>query len=254
MARSGYVARAGFYLLLAGLVARTAYDGGTGGEQTNAHGALSLIAQTVLGKVAIAAAALGFLLLGLERLASAVVDANAELHRRALTALQGVFYLALTWVSLSFLFGNSQAGSEQSQHRLTGSLLNLPAGRELVVVVGVIVLVVCGVQIWIAARQDFTDGLSLRQAPRWVRWFAEAAGTIGIATRGIVFMPIGVFLIVAAVQSDPQHAKGLDAELATLAGQSWWGPALLGLVALGLLVLAVYSGIEARYRRVDRSS
>ena len=55
---------------------------------------------------------------------------------------------------------------------------------------------------------------------------------------------------VAAVQEDPQHARGLDAELAMLARQSWWGPALLGLVSAGLVVLAAYSAVEARYRQV----
>jgi hypothetical protein len=45
----------------------------------------------------------------------------------------------------------------------------------------------------------------------------------------------------------------MDAELALLARQLWWGPALLGLVALGLFVLAAYSAVEARYRRVDRA-
>lgn len=253
-ARAGFVVRAAFYLLLAGLVARTAYDGGTAGPQANSNGALSVIAESVLGKVAIGAAALGFLLLGVERVAAAIRDRGANGRSRAKTALQGVFYLALTWAPLSFLLGNSQTGSEQSQHRATGSVLSWPAGREIVGAVGVVVLVVCGAQLWSAMKQEFTAGLSLGRAPRWVRVFAEAAGTVGIATRGVVFMPIGVFLIVAAVQSDPQHAKGLDAELATMARQSWWGPAALGLVALGLLVLAAYSGVEARYRRVARSS
>jgi hypothetical protein len=253
LARSGYVARAGFYLLLAGLVARTAYDGGTAGRQDNAHGALSLIAQTAWGKAAIVAAAAGFVALGTECLAGAVADRTCPWWRRAVTAVQGCFYLALTWVPLSFVFGNSKAGSEQAQHQTTGSMLSWPAGRELVIAVGAIVLVVCGVQIVTAVKQDFTDGLDLRHASRGVRWFAEAAGTVGIATRGLVFAPIGVFLIVAAIQANPQHAKGMDAELALLARQLWWGPALLGLVALGLFVLAAYSAVEASYRRVDRA-
>ena len=252
-ARSGYVGRATFYLLLAGLVARTAYDGGTAGRQANVHGALSVIAETWLGKAAIAASALGFVLLGVERLAAGVRDRDAQWHRRSVTALQGAFYTGVAWVPLSFLVGNSQTGSEQAQHKETASILGWPAGREIVVAVGLIVVIVCGVQIRMAVTQQFTEGLSLQRAPRWIRWFAEAAGTVGIAARGVIYLPIGVFLIVAAVQADPQHAKGLDAELALVARQSWWGPALLGLVSLALLVLAAYSAVEARYRRVDRS-
>jgi hypothetical protein len=241
-----------FYLLLAGLVARTAYDGSTAGKQTNAHGALSVIASTWPGKVAIAAAALGFVFLGVERGAAAIRGGGRARLRRAVTALQGVFYRALAWVPVSFLLGNNQTGSEQAQRRETASILGWPAGREIVVVLGLVVVGVCAYQVRMAVTQSFTDGLALQRASRWVRWFAEAAGTIGIAARAVVFLPVGAFLIVAAVQADPQHAKGLDAELAMLARRSWWGPALLGVVALGLVVFAAYSGVEARYRRVDR--
>lgn len=249
----GLAARTGFYLLLAGLVARTAFDQGTDGKQANANGAMSLIAQTVLGKVALAAAALGFAAFGVVRIAGAVRDRRADTRHRVFTALQGLFYLALAWVPLSFLFGNSQTGSEQAQQQETASVLGWPGGRALVIAVGLIVLGVCAWQIRTALAQDFEDGLQLRRAPGWVRRLVDLAGTIGIVARAVVFLPVGIFLIVAAVQADPQHSKGVDAELAVLARQSWWGPALLGVVTAGLVVFALYSGLEARYRRVARA-
>ena len=252
-ARSGYAARTVFYLLLAGLVARTAYDGGAGGKQTNAHGAMSVIASTPLGKAALAAAALGFLALGVVRIAGAVRDREAGSWQRMAVALQGVFYAALTWVPLSFLFGNQQTGSEQAQKQETASVLSWPAGRFLVIAVGVAVIAVFGFQIRMALTQDYEDGLDLKGAPNWVCRLVRVAGTVGLFARGVVFLPIGVFLIVAAIQADPQHSKGLDAELALLARQSWWGPALLWVVVGGLVVFAVYSGLEARYRRVARA-
>lgn len=252
-ARVGLAARTGFYLLLAGLVARAAYDRGSGGRQTNAHGAMSVIAQTVVGKVALGAAALGFLAFGVVRLAGAVRDRKAETRERVLTALQGLFYLALTWVPLSFLFGSRQTGSEQAQRQETASVISWPAGREIVVVVGLIVIGVCVWQIRNALTQDFADGLDLRRAPGWVCSLVRTAGSVGLVARALVFLPIGVFLIVAAVQADPQHSKGMDAELAMLARQSWWGPALMWVVTAGLVVFAVYSGLEARYRKVARA-
>jgi len=252
-ARAGLAARAGFYLLLAGLVARAAFDRSTG-RQTNAHGAMSVIAQSTLGKAALAAAALGFLAFGVVRFAAAVRDREPDTRQRVLTAVQGLFYIGLAWVPLSFLFGSKQTGSEQAQKQETASVLGWPAGRELVVVGGLVVIGVFVYQIRSALKQDFEEGLELRQAPGWVCRLVTLAGTIGMVARAVVFLPIGVFLVVAAVQSDPQHSKGLDAELALLARQSWWGPTLLGAVALGLVVFALYSGLEARYRRVDKSS
>jgi len=243
-------ARTGFYLLLAGLVARAAFDRGAHGQQTNANGAMSVIAQTALGKAALAAAALGFLAFGVVRIAGAVRDRKADTHRRVFAGLQGLFYMALTWAPLSFLFGNTQAGSEQAQKQETASVLSWPGGRVIVIALGLIVIGVFAWQIRTAVTQDYEDGLALRRAPGWICWLVDLVGTVGMTARAVVFLPIGVFLIVAAAEADPQHSKGLDAELAALAGQSWWGPALLWLVALGLVVFALYSGLEACYRKV----
>jgi len=252
-ARLGLAARAGFYLLLAGLIARAAVDGGSGRTKTNANGAMSVIASTVLGKAALAAAGLGFLALGVVQIAGAVRDREPEWWRRVGTGLQGLFYVGLTYVPLSFLFGSQQTGSERAQKQQTASVLSWPGGQQLVIAVGLVLLGVCAAQIRMALTQDFEERLELRSAPRWVCWLVEGAGTVGLAARAVVFLPIGVFLIVAAVQADPQHSKGLDAELALLARQSWWGPALLWVVVAGLVVFAIYSGLEARYRRVSRA-
>src|SRR4051812_9038081 len=252
VARGGLVVRTAFYLLLAALILRVAFDGTSNGQQTNAHGALTTIAEQPLGWTLIAAAALGFLMLGLVRIAGALRDREADTSQRLLTGAQGVFYAALTYVPLSFLLGSRSTGSERAQQSQTATVLGWPGGPALVVAAGLVVIGVCAYQIRSALRQDFTDGLELRSAPGWVCRLVELAGSVGIAARALVFLPIGALLIVAAMQSDPKHAVGLDRELATLAHQSWWGPASLCVVALGLLVFAVYSGLEARYRPVAR--
>jgi hypothetical protein len=254
VARGGLVARSGFYLLLAYLVARVAIDGGSSGRQTNANGALTVIAKDPFGMAAIAASAVGFLLFGVVRIAGAVRDREAKRSQRLLTLAQGAFYIGLTWVPLSFVLGSRGTGSEQAQHSETAKALSWPGGRILVIAVGVVVIGVCVYQVRTALRQDFTDGLDLRSAPRWVCRMVEVAGTVGIVARALVFVPVGGFLIAAALLEDPRHAEGLDAELATLARHSWWGPAILGVVASGLVIFAAYSLLEARYRRVDRSS
>ena len=250
VARAGLVARAVFYLLLAYLTVRVAVERGGTGRETNAHGALSLIASNVPGKVAIGATAVGFLFFGIVRLAAAVRDGETAGWRRVVTAIQGLFYVGLTVVPTSFLLGRRRTGSEQQQHAETARVLSWPAGRELVIAVGVIIIVACLWQVRGGLQEDFLDGLDLRGCSRRVRSLVCATGVVGIVARAVVFVPIGVFLVIAAVQFDPRHADGLDRELATLAGRSWWGPAVLALVAAGLLVFGTYSIFEARYRRV----
>ena len=76
-----------------------------------------------------------------------------------------------------------------------------------------------------------------------------AVGVVGHLARAVVFALIGWFVIKAAIDFDPDKAVGLDQALAKLASSSF-GPAVLGLVAAGLIAFGAYSVLDARYRRV----
>jgi hypothetical protein len=65
----------------------------------------------------------------------------------------------------------------------------------------------------------------------------------------VVFGLVGVFLVKAALEYDPNKAVGLDGALAKLA-HAGYGPFLLGVVAAGLIAFGVYSLSDARYRRL----
>jgi hypothetical protein len=250
-ARVGFLARAGFYAVLAWLTISVVVDRGHT-RATNAHGALATVTATDLGVALVAVAAAGFVVLGITRVIAGIRHEDAEWWQRLTTALQGLSYLAVSSVPIGFLLGNRQAGSEHSQHHETADLLGLPGGRVIVVVAGVIVLAVSAWQIRTAWGQDFTDGMDLAGESPAVKRLVVVVGTVGIAARALVFAPIGIFLIVAGIQADPQHAKGLDDELALVAANRF-GPVLLSLVAFGLAVFAVYSVLEARYRDVESS-
>jgi hypothetical protein len=99
---------------------------------------------------------------------------------------------------------------------------------------------------------DYEKRMAVDGAPRWVRRLVRASGAVGIPARALVFLPVGVFFMIAAVQGDPGHADGLDRELTSLTGTGW-GDAVLALCALGLLVFVVYSALETRYREVERN-
>ena len=74
-------------------------------------------------------------------------------------------------------------------------------------------------------------------------------GRFGLAARGIVFGVIGIFLIIAALQHNPDQAKGLGGALGELSQQPY-GQILLGVVAMGLIAYGIYTLAEARYRRM----
>ena len=72
----------------------------------------------------------------------------------------------------------------------------------------------------------------------------------GLIARGVVFLIIGGFLVVAAWRFSSGDVVGLQGALQTLQQQPY-GWILLAVVALGLFAFGVYSLIEARYRRID---
>jgi hypothetical protein len=247
--RLGLAGRTVFYLVVTVLTARVAALGGGNGPQDNAHGALQIISRSLLGQIGIGVVAAGFAVFGLGRLVGAFRGGDVGKGRRAQTALQGLFYCVLAYIPASYLAGNYSAGSEQQQHKTAAQLLGFPGGRGLVVAVGVVVLIVCGSQIRTALSGNFEDGMELRRAPAVTRRLVAVSGQVGIASRAMVFVPIGVFFMVSGIDRSPNQAKGLDGELLALSGH-WWGVAVLALVACGLATFVVYSALEARYRRV----
>ncbi len=83
------------------------------------------------------------------------------------------------------------------------------------------------------------------RARKVVIWF----GRVGGVARGAVFVTVGIFLVVAAIDAKPGQAKGIDSALVTL-DHTPLGPWLLGAVAVGLVLFGVFSCCEARWRQV----
>jgi hypothetical protein len=254
VARLGLVARGLFYLMLAGLVLNVlvgvgSADGSGGGRQANANGALTQVEQTPVGLALLIAAAAGFAAYGLVRLAGAVTDRRHGGWRRLSTAGQAVLYLAMAAATTSFLLGSRATGSEQQQHSTAARLLALPFGRPLLGAVGLVVLGMCVWQLVVTARGDFADTLRDEAMSPLVHRLTMVTARIGIPARALAIMPVGVFLVVAAVRADPRQAKGLDALLLE-SSRTAAGRVLVVLAVAGFTVFAVYSLLEARYRQV----
>ena len=72
----------------------------------------------------------------------------------------------------------------------------------------------------------------------------------GVASRGLIFLLIGAFMVVAAYHADPHQAKGVGRALRFIQSQ-WEGRYLLAAVSLGLIAYGAFQCVLARYRRVD---
>ena len=160
---------------------------------------------------------------------------------------KGVLYAALALSTLRFLL-NGFAAPDQTGS-LTARLMSQPGGRTLVGLVGVGLLVAGGVIAVRALGEKHTKRLKQYRLPRSLRRPAVVLGIAGLVGHGAVFALIGSFLGLAAWRFDPAQAKGLDAALQSLAAQPH-GRFLLAVAVAGMLCYALWSFIEAAYRRI----
>jgi hypothetical protein len=157
--------------------------------------------------------------------------------------------LALFALSLIFGWGSSVGGGngDGRAQDWTAWLLQQPFGRWLVALIGVAVIGAGIAHMIKGYRADFAKYLQMDPAT------LEQLSPIcrfGLAARGVVFLIIGGFLVVAAWRFSSGDVVGLQGALQTLQQQPY-GWILLAVMALGLCAFGVYSLIEARYRRID---
>lgn len=251
LARAGFVARGVIYGVIGILAVKLAL--GVGGATTNQSGALKTIAAQPFGKALLILVAIGLAGYSLWRLTRALLghgreDADGGFDRIAAFA-SGVAYALICAIAVEILLGsggNSTSGGPK--HRAAG-VLGWPAGTWIVGLAGA---AVCGIAVYQGYRgisKDFlNDSKTEEMSPgfrKWITWI----GTFGHLSRMVVFGLIGIFLIKAAVDYNPEKAVGLDGALAKLANHAY-GSYLLGIVAAGLVAFALYSLSDARYRRL----
>jgi uncharacterized protein DUF1206 len=149
---------------------------------------------------------------------------------------------------VKILLGSDQGGSE-NVHGKTAGVLGWPGGTWLVGIAGAVLVGVGLYQGYRGVTRDFLKDSKTEQMSPGVRKWIEWIGTFGHLARMTVFGLVGVFLVKAAIDYNPDSAVGLDGALAKLAHNAY-GPFLLGVVAAGLIAFAGYSFTDARYRRI----
>ncbi|WP_340374087.1 DUF1206 domain-containing protein [Streptomyces sp. SS7] len=252
-ARAGFTARGVIYLLVGVLALRIAF--GRPGGEADRQGALGELARQPFGAVLLWALGVGLAGMALWRLSEAVFGAaGPEGHtagKRLLALARCGFYSFVAYSVLALAAGAGSGGgsSDRQSKDVTARLLHVPAGQWLVGAAGA-GIIVAGV--WIGGRavtRAYHEKMRLGAMSRGVRRLVDVTGVGGGAARGLVFAGVGAFAVRAAVDYDPDHAKGLDDTLRSFA-RTPAGPALLACVAAGLVLFGLFSFAMARWRRV----
>lgn len=249
LARAGLVARGVVYLIIGVLALELAL--GEGGKATNQTGALKTVAEQSFGELLLILLAVGLAGYSLWRLLRAAVGHGAEQQDstgdRIAALASGIAYgiLAITAVKI---LTESGAGSGTPKGA-TGGVLDWTGGTAIVAIAGAIMIGVGIYQAYKGLAKKFLEDANTGEMSEGVRKAYTALGVFGHVARAVIFALIGYGLIKAAVDYNPKQAIGLDGALRELADASY-GPVLLAAVAIGLSGFAIYSIVDARYRKV----
>jgi hypothetical protein len=254
LARAGYGARGVVYGLVGGLALLAAI--GSGGQTGGSRGALESLLSQPFGKVWLTLIGLGLAGFCVWRVVEALTDADRHgadpkgLVIRGARLISGGIYAGLAISALGLAFGwggGGGAGDDQAAQDWTAWLLVQPFGRWLVGFIGLAIVGVGAVFAGKAWRGNVAAHLSL---PSDTRQWVVPLGRLGFAARGLVFVMIGGFLILAAFHSASSEVHGLGGALQALQKQPY-GSALLALAAIGLFAFGVFGIVQARYRHID---
>lgn len=250
LSRAGFVARASVYAIIGVLALKLAI--GAGGKLTNQQGAMRTLAHQPAGKYLLTLLAIGLGGYALWRLVRAAIGHGPEGSDSGIDRLaalgSGVAYCVLCAVAIAILAGSGSSGGE-SPKSSSGGVLGWPGGQEIIGAAGAVLIGIGLYQAYRGVTRSFMEDSKQEEMSPGVRTWFGRIGLVGYCARGVVFGLVGVFLIRAAVDFDPNKAVGVDGALAKLEHASY-GPVLLGIVAGGLVAFALYSLADARYHRI----
>ncbi|WP_457205160.1 DUF1206 domain-containing protein [Nocardioides sp. P5_C9_2] len=238
-ARVGYGASGVLHLLLAYLTADIAVGGAS--RQASQSGALATLAQEPFGQVLLWVIAVGFALLAVWQLTELITRHKAFDKAKAGGKL--VLYAALAWTSAVFASGGHTSSNKQTKD-FTVTLMEAPAGRFLVGLVGVAIIGIAGYHVYKGWQEKFLG--DLQEHPGRAVVVVAKVGYIG---KGIALAAVGVLFITAAIQQHAGEVTGMDGALRSMQDLPAGMVILLG-IALGLAAYGVYSFARARYARV----
>jgi hypothetical protein len=245
----GLAARGALYLLLAVLAVELLTQGGS--KDVDTRGALHDLAHRSGGPIVLGLLALGFAGFALWHGYLALVpDRHRDDRRRQVgDAARAVGYGVLCALAVSFLTTSKRAGnSDQTDKTWTARVLHWPAGRVLIVIVGVGVLAGAAYLAWRALSGEAQDEPAVVDAAPRETPALKMLGRVGNIARAVIVAVVGVFLIDAALEYDPNKTVGLDGALKRILDESY-GSVLVLLIALGFAAFGVYSIARAWVNR-----
>lgn len=251
----GWVAKGVVYLLFGATATQIARQEPSDDDASPA-GALNRVMEQPGGRILLSVLAAGLVLYCLWRVLSVAVirdhDVSAWAHRIGY-GFSAAFYGLLAVTAIRTVLAGRESGRSNTVEKLSKSLLDTTWGRALVLLGGLVTIAV-GLYFIVrkAFMRSFTDDLhgvdeSDEEA---VDWTIIVAGVVGWFGRGVVTVLVGFLVTRAAVEFDPDDARGFDGALRKVATTST-GTALVWVSAIGLMLYGAFCLLSHRLRRIE---
>ncbi|MFQ4148809.1 DUF1206 domain-containing protein [Arthrobacter sp. LAPM80] len=247
IARIGFAASGLMHLLMGYIAIRIAFHQSGESDQS---GAFAELIKFPGGMIVIWVAVVGLAALGLWLLLQAGLGIGSSSKKRWVRSLvslgKGVAYLALAFTALSIALRRPTSSTASTRHA-TATLLALPGGQILLIVLGIVTAGIGGYLIYKGARKKYCEDIALPSG------HSQTAITVlamtGYIAKGIAILTLGVLFVIAAIKVDPQDASGLDGAVKSLAALPF-GEVILIVVGVGLIAYGLYSFARARLARL----
>jgi len=253
-ARIGYSARSVIYLCIGGLALLSVW-GGSNGKTTDSKGAISFLSDSPFGLYLVLILGLGLVCYSVWRISQSLWDVDHHgSEAKGIAIRAGLFISALTHGALAvYCFkivgivtsSGSSSGSGGKKETL-GSVMSLPYGQWIAVAIGAIVVGFGISQLVKAYKETYKKHIDFPGDHKILDGVSKA----GLTARAVIFIVIGVSAVYAGLQTDPSEMLNFS-EVWSKAGQTGYSAVAVTLLAMGLFLFGVYSGIEARYRKVQ---
>jgi hypothetical protein len=250
-ARFGYAAK-GVAWGVVGIIALRLALGGFD-EQADFYGALAEIDEQPLNAVLLVLLSVGLLGYAGWRLVQGAMDVEGEgsdargWFKRLSYIVVGLWYGVFGVYTLGILAGWST--EEDEVQDWTAMALGWPAGEWLVGGVGAIIIATGLLELYYAFAGKFEVEIGSDHLGRFEKVCVMCTGWYGHAARGVVYAAVGFFAVRAAVEFDPDEARGLAdtfRELLTQPHGRW----IVGFVAAGFIAFGLYCLLLAFHRHI----
>lgn len=257
--RVGWLTKGFVYLLMGLIAARIATGSSTAASDSEASpsGAVEALSGQPLGRVMLAALAIGLFIYAAWRITTAFAESDGDddavtyAHRGAYL-VSALTYAVVGFTAVAAAVDNDQGGSSSSDRRvedITARVLEQPLGRWMVAAAGLALLALATSFAHKAVTRGFDDDIDLRGASSTEEGWIIRLGIAGWLGRSASVALVGVFLVVAGFESDPDEARGLDGALRDLT-QSTVGTGLVLATAAGLAMYGLFCLVSARRRKL----